>query len=66
MIAIDEWQFYVPLPTFQILDLNFLNVACLMFTFITSGEFSMFKIVFCTGVLFAACPLGTGENFSRS
>jgi hypothetical protein len=37
-----------------------------MFTIITFGEFNIFEIVFCTGVLFAAFPLGTGENFSRS
>jgi hypothetical protein len=62
MIAMDELQLFIPLATFQILGLNFINVAYLMFTIITSGEFSIFKIVFCTGVLFAACPLGIGEN----
>jgi len=66
MIAMDELQFFIPLPTFQILGLNFINVAYWMFTIITSGEFNIFKIVFCTGVLFAACPLWYGGNFSRS
>jgi len=66
MIAVDELHFFIPLPTFQILGLNFINVAYFMFTIVTSGEFNIFKIVFCTGVLFAACPLGIVENFSRS
>jgi len=62
----NELQFFIPLPTFQILVLNFINIAYWMFTIITFGEFSIFKIVFCAGVLFASFPLGTGENFSRS
>jgi len=37
-----------------------------MLTIVTFGEFNMFKIVFCTGGLYAAFPLCSGENFSRS
>jgi hypothetical protein len=59
MIAMDELQFFILLPTFQILGLNFINIAYWMLTIITLGEFNIFKIVFCTAVLFAAFPLGT-------
>jgi len=40
----DELQFFIPLPTFQYWGQNFINVAYLMFTIITSGEFNIFKL----------------------
>jgi hypothetical protein len=41
----------------KILGMTFISTTYWMLTIITFGEFIIFKIVFCTGVIFAASPL---------